>query len=103
MQYEHGYTSDILNDPQIDPIAYARSSPLEFADGLRDPLLICHGVIDDNVLFEDSMRLYQRLIECTKRIFAISPYPLDRHAFSNADSWLMSNKRIYRLFEAHLK
>jgi len=26
-QYEHGYTSDILNDPQIDPIAYARSSP----------------------------------------------------------------------------
>jgi dipeptidyl aminopeptidase/acylaminoacyl peptidase len=103
MQYEHGYTSDILNDPQIDPIAYARSSPLEFADGLRDPLLICHGVIDDNVLFEDSMRLYQRLIELHKEDFAISPYPLDRHAFSNADSWLDEYKRIYRLFEAHLK
>jgi dipeptidyl aminopeptidase/acylaminoacyl peptidase len=103
MQYEHGYTSDILNDPQVDPIAYARSSPLEFADGLRDPLLICHGVIDDNVLFEDSMRLYQRLIELHKEDFAISPYPLDRHAFSNADSWLDEYKRIYRLFEAHLK
>jgi dipeptidyl aminopeptidase/acylaminoacyl peptidase len=102
-QYENGYTSAILNDPQIDPIAYARSSPIEFADGLRDALLICHGVIDDNVLFEDSMRLYQRLIELHKNDFAISPYPLDRHAFSNADSWLDEYKRIYRLFETHLK
>ena len=69
MQYDHDYTSAILNDPQIDPIAYARSSPIEFADGLRDPLLICHGVIDDNVLFEDSMRLYERLIELHKDNF----------------------------------
>jgi len=55
------------------------------------------------VLFEDSMRLYQRLIELHKDDFTISPYPLDRHAFSNADSWLDEYKRIYRLFEAHLK
>jgi dipeptidyl aminopeptidase/acylaminoacyl peptidase len=103
MQYDHNYTSAILNDPQIDPIAYKRSSPIEFADALRDPLLICHGVIDDNVLFEDSMRLYQRLIELHKDDFTISPYPLDRHGFSNADSWLDEYKRIYRLFEAHLK
>jgi dipeptidyl aminopeptidase/acylaminoacyl peptidase len=103
MQYDHNYTSAILNDPQIDPIAYARSSPIEFAGGLRGALLICHGVIDDNVLFEDSMRLYQRLIELHKDDFAISPYPLDRHAFSNADSWLDEYKRIYRLFETHLK
>jgi dipeptidyl aminopeptidase/acylaminoacyl peptidase len=103
MQYDHNYTSAILNDPQIDPIAYARSSPMEFAEGLRDPLLICHGVIDDNVLFEDSMRLYQRLIELHKDDFTISPYPLDRHGFSNADSWLDEYKRIYRLFDAHLQ
>jgi dipeptidyl aminopeptidase/acylaminoacyl peptidase len=103
MQYEHNYTAAILNDPKIDPISYARSSPIEFADGLHDPLLICHGVIDDNVLFEDSMRLYQRLIELHKEDFAISPYPLDRHGFSNADSWLDEYKRIYRLFELHLK
>jgi dipeptidyl aminopeptidase/acylaminoacyl peptidase len=103
MQYDHGYTSGILNDPQIDPIAYARSSPIEFAAGLRDPLLICHGVIDDNVLFEDSMRLYERLIELHKDNFTMSPYPLDRHGFSNADSWLDEYKRISSLFDAHLK
>ena len=103
MQYDDGYTADILNRPQIDPIAYRRSSPIEFADGLKDALLICHGVIDDNVLFEDSMRLYERLIELHKDNFSISPYPLDRHGFTNADSWLDEYKRIYKLFEQNLK
>ena len=103
MQYNHGYTSGILNDPQVDPIAYERSSPIEFAAGLQDALLICHGVIDDNVLFEDSMRLYERLIELHKDNFSMSPYPLDRHGFANADSWLDEYKRIFRLFEANLR
>ncbi len=103
MQYDDGYTEGILNDPQTDPIAYARSSPIEFASGLQDALLICHGVMDDNVLFEDSMRLYQRLIELHKDNFSLSPYPLDRHGFTNADSWLDEYKRIYRLFETNLK
>jgi len=103
MQYDHDYTSGILNEPQIDPIAYARSSPIEFAAGLSDALLICHGVIDDNVLFEDSMRLYERLIELHKDNFTMSPYPLDRHGFTNADSWLDEYKRIYRLFESNLR
>ena len=102
-QYDDEYTSDILNRPQVDQIAYRRSSPLEFADGLKDALLICHGVIDDNVLFADSMRLYQRLIELHKDNFTISPYPLDRHGFTNADSWLDEYKRIYKLFETNLK
>ncbi len=84
-------------------MAYRRSSPIEFAQNLRDPLLICHGVIDNNVMFEDSARLYERLIELHKDDFSMSIYPLDRHAFVNADSWLDEYKRIYKLFEANLK
>ncbi|HST27759.1 MAG TPA: prolyl oligopeptidase family serine peptidase [Rudaea sp.] len=103
MLYDDGYTSDILNRPQDDPMAYRRSSPIEFAQNLRDPLLICHGVIDNNVLFQDSARLYERLIELHKDNFSMSIYPLDRHAFTNADSWLDEYKRIYKLFEANLK
>ncbi|MGA9332924.1 MAG: prolyl oligopeptidase family serine peptidase [Rudaea sp.] len=98
-QYNDGYTANILNRPQVDPIAYRRSSPIEFADGLKGDLLICHGVIDNNVLFEDSIRLYERLIELHKDNFWISPYPLDRHGFTNADSWLDEYKRIYHLFD----
>jgi dipeptidyl aminopeptidase/acylaminoacyl peptidase len=102
-QYNHEYTSNILNTPQIDPIAYERSSPIEFADGLRGSLLIAHGMIDDNVLFEDSVRLYQKLIELHKDNFELSGYPLERHGFTHADSWLDEYKRIYKLFEANLK
>jgi len=102
-QYNHEYTSNILNDPKIDPIAYERSSPIEFADGLKGSLLIAHGMIDDNVLFEDSVRLYQKLIELHKDNFEMSGYPMERHGFVHADSWLDEYKRIYRLFETNLK
>ena len=102
-QYNHEYTSDILNDPKVDPIAYERSSPIEFADGLKGHLLIAHGMIDDNVLFEDSARLYQKLVELHKDNFEIAPYPMERHSFVHADSWLDEYKRIYKLFEQNLK
>ncbi|MBO9662044.1 prolyl oligopeptidase family serine peptidase [Dokdonella sp.] len=101
-QYNHEYTSNILNTPQVDPIAYERSSPIEFADGLKGSLLIAHGMIDDNVLFEDSVRLYQKLIELKKDNFELAGYPLERHGFVHADAWLDEYKRIYKLFETTL-
>jgi dipeptidyl aminopeptidase/acylaminoacyl peptidase len=102
-QYNHEYTSNILNDPEVDPIAYERSSPIEFAAGLKGHLLIAHGMIDDNVLFEDSVRLYQKLIELHKDTFEMTMYPMERHGFVHADSWLDEYKRIYRVFETNLK
>ncbi|MBN2174643.1 MAG: S9 family peptidase, partial [Bacteroidales bacterium] len=47
--YNHGYTSNILNTPEEDSIAYVRSSPIYFAEGLKGALLMCHGMVDDNV------------------------------------------------------
>lgn len=102
-QYNHEYTSNILNDPQTDPIAYERSSPMEFADGLKGHLLIAHGMIDNNVLYEDSVRLVQKLIELHKDDFELAGYPMERHGFVHADSWLDEYKRILKLFEANLK
>jgi dipeptidyl aminopeptidase/acylaminoacyl peptidase len=102
-QYNHGYTAAILNTPQVDSLAYHRSSPIEYADGLKGPLLICHGVIDDNVLFEDSVRLYQRLIELHKDNVTLAPFPMERHGFVHADSWLDEYKRILALFERTLR
>jgi dipeptidyl aminopeptidase/acylaminoacyl peptidase len=102
-QYNHGYTGAILNTPQVDSLAYHRSSPIEYADGLKGALLICHGVIDDNVLFEDSVRLYQRLIELHKDNVTLAPFPMERHGFEHADSWLDEYKRILGLFETNLR
>jgi dipeptidyl aminopeptidase/acylaminoacyl peptidase len=102
-QYEHDYTSAILNTPDIDPEAYKASSPIEFAEGLRGALLICHGMMDDNVFFQDSVRLTQRLIELKKTDWSIAPYPLERHSFEQADAWLDEYRRIFGLFERTLK
>lgn len=101
--YSDEYTSNILNDPQLDPEAYKASSPIEYADQLRDPLLIQHGLIDDNVLAEDSIRLYQRFIELHKKNFWMSLYPLERHGFVHADSWYDEYRRIDELFDTYVK
>ncbi|MEO9078098.1 MAG: prolyl oligopeptidase family serine peptidase, partial [Rhodanobacter sp.] len=101
--YNHDYTSNILNDPQIDPQAYKTSSPIEYAANLRDPLLIQHGLIDNNVMASDSIRLYQRFIELHKKNFWISLYPMERHGFVHADSWHDEYRRIDELFNTYLK
>ncbi|MBT8062477.1 MAG: prolyl oligopeptidase family serine peptidase, partial [Gammaproteobacteria bacterium] len=101
--YNHGYTSNILNTPEVDPEAFEKSSPIEFAEGLENPLLICHGMLDDNVFFKDTVRLVQRLIELKKENFETAIYPLDPHGFVNPEAWLDEYRRIYKLFETHLK
>ncbi|MDE2154970.1 MAG: prolyl oligopeptidase family serine peptidase [Xanthomonadaceae bacterium] len=101
--YNDEYTSNILNDPQLDPAAYKASSPIEYAANLRDPLLIEHGLIDDNVMTSDSIRLYQRFIELHKKNFWISLYPLERHGFVHADSWYDEYRRIDELFNTYVK
>ncbi|WP_164503425.1 S9 family peptidase [Pleionea sediminis] len=102
--YNHGYTSNILNTPEVDPEAYNRSSPIEFAEGLQDPLLIAHGMVDDNVFFKDSVRLVQRLIELEKTpLFEMAVYPIEPHGFRTPSSWLDEYTRIFLLFENNVK
>ncbi|HEU4573487.1 MAG TPA: prolyl oligopeptidase family serine peptidase [Chitinophagaceae bacterium] len=101
--YNHGYTSDILNEPFNDSLAYRRSSPLYFADGLKGHLLICHGMMDVNVHFQDAIELTQRLIELGKDNWQIAPYPMEDHGFVEPSSWTDEYKRIFALFETVLK
>ncbi|MEO7209645.1 MAG: prolyl oligopeptidase family serine peptidase [Chitinophagaceae bacterium] len=101
-QYNHGYTSNILNEPFNDSIAYRRSSPIYFANGLQGHLLICHGVVDENVHFQDAVRLSQRLIELGKNNWEIAPYPVEDHGFVEASSWTDEYKRILQLFDENL-
>ena len=101
--YNHGYTSNILDVPPDDPEAYRRSSPIYFAEGLQAPLLICHGMIDDNVHFQDSVRLAQRLIELGKEDWELAVYPVERHGFEEETSWADEYRRILKLFETRVR
>lgn len=100
--YNHGYTSNILNLPYTDSIAYYRSSPINFASGLKGRLLMCHGIIDDNVEFQDIIRLSQRLIELGKDDWELAVYPVEKHSFTETSSWIDEYRRILKLFNETL-
>jgi dipeptidyl aminopeptidase/acylaminoacyl peptidase len=100
--YNDGYTSEILNLPQDDKVAYRRSSPIFHAEGLQGALLICHGLVDTNVHFQDTVRLVQRLVDLKKENWSVQFYPIEDHAFTHPTSWIDEYKRIYNLFQTNL-
>lgn len=100
--YNHGYTSAILNIPQEDTVAFRRSSPIYHAEGLQGALLICHGMVDVNVHYQDAVRLVQRLIELKKENWEFASYPVEDHGFKEETSWMDEYKRILKLFEESL-
>jgi dipeptidyl aminopeptidase/acylaminoacyl peptidase len=100
--YNQGYTSDILNLPQNDTLAYRQSSPIYFAEGLEDPLLMAHGMVDTNVHFQDIVRLTQRFVELGKTRWELAVYPVEDHAFVRPSSWADEYRRIFELFERYL-
>jgi dipeptidyl aminopeptidase/acylaminoacyl peptidase len=100
--YNHTYTGRILNLPHTDTLAYRQSSPIYFAEGLEDPLLITHGMVDVNVHFSDVVRLAQRLIELGKSDWEMAVYPVEDHAFVELSSWTDQYRRIFELFEGSL-
>lgn len=100
--YNTGYTANILNHPDVDPIAYERSSPIYYAEGLNKRLLINAPMVDDNVFFQDSVRLVQRLIELEKENFETAIFPVEPHGFVQPSSWLDEYRRIHKLFKETL-
>jgi dipeptidyl aminopeptidase/acylaminoacyl peptidase len=101
--YNHGYTDAILNEPYNDEKAYRLSSPIYFADGLKGNLLMLHGMVDQNVNYQDIIRLTQRLIELHKDNWELASYPVEDHGFVQPSSWTDEYKRIFKLFEQTLK
>jgi dipeptidyl aminopeptidase/acylaminoacyl peptidase len=97
--YNHPYTNNILNVPATDSMAYRQSSPIYFAEGLEGNLLILHGMIDNNVQFQDVVRLSQRLIELGKEDWEMAIYPVEAHGFKEPSSWTDEYKRIFKLFQ----
>jgi len=100
--YNPTYTGSILNIPYLDSAAYASSSPLYYAEGLKGALLICHGMVDTNVHFQDAVRLSQRLIELGKDNWELAVYPMESHGFVESSSWTDEYKRILKLFDENL-
>lgn len=99
--YSDAWTSRILGLPQVDTAAYRRSSPIYHAEGLRDALLIEHGLVDDNVHFQDTARLVQRLLELEKR-FEVMYYPMEPHVVESEVARYDQVQRAAGFFERNV-
>lgn len=96
------YTLPRLGDPDVVPDHYDRSSPLTYVSDIKAPVLLLHGLIDDNVGFQDAMQYTDELIRAGDKDFELMVYPSERHGFTEPTSWLDEYTRIYRFFEKHL-
>lgn len=73
-------------------------------DQLERPLLILHGMSDDNVHVQDSVQMMEKLIRLGKtKYFEAMLYPSENHGFVRPESWTDEYERIFSFFEKHLK
>ena len=59
--YDTHYTERYLGDPNTLPKVYEASGAMADAANIRDPLMLIHGMADDNVVFENSTALIAKL------------------------------------------
>lgn len=97
------YTQPRLGTPKADSANYARSSPITYVDELEDPVLILHGLTDDNVGFQDAAQYIEELIQTGDKKFDMMMYPTERHSFEDPDAWYDEYQRIFEFFNKNLK
>ena len=76
--YDTHYTERYLGDPRKEPKTYEGSNALADAGKIRDPLLVIHGMSDDNVVFENSTALIAKM-QAEAVPFEMMVYPGQTH------------------------
>jgi len=93
--YDTHYTEQFLSQPKENAEGYLQSGVFAHLEGLKSPLLLVHGMADDNVLFANSTRLMDDL---QKRgiLFDLMTYPGAKHGLSTP----ASQRHVYRTIDA---
>jgi len=99
--YDTHYTERYLSTPQDAPDAYRRGNVLTYAHRISDPLLLIHGMADDNVLFTHSTQLMQLLQDLAIE-FELMTYPGEKHAISGDGQRVHVYKTITDFLDRHL-
>ncbi len=94
--YDTHYTERYMNLPAANPDGYREARVLTHIDGLTSPLLLVHGMADDNVLFSNATSLMSAL-QKRGQPFELMTYPGAKHGLSGADAL-----HRYRVAEAFL-
>ena len=99
--YDTYYTERFMGQPKENVEGYQQSSVFTHLGGLRSPLLLVHGMADDNVLFTNSTRL---MSELTSRgiLFDLMTYPGAKHGLATKANKLHRDRTIEAFFGKHL-
>jgi dipeptidyl-peptidase-4 len=102
--YDTHYTERYMGVPeagaaQSNPEGYRDGNVMTHAAALKGPLLVMHGMADDNVLFTHSTALFKRLQDLGKP-FEVMPYPGSKHALMGFPS---TGLHGYRSIEAFFR
>ena len=98
--YDTHYTERYLGHPDAPGDVYGKSSVFPYATSLKGPLLIYHGMADDNVLFTHSTKLYKHLQDNNIPFMAMD-YPGKKHRFSGKTTSMHRVNTIRRFFDLH--
>jgi dipeptidyl-peptidase-4 len=100
--YDTHYTERYLERPQDNAAGYEATSVLPYAKDLKGPLLVMHGMADDNVLFLNSTKLFRKLQNLEKP-FDVMVYPGAKHGLMRQNDGRHGYKMIKRFFDENLK
>jgi len=98
--YDTHYTEQFLTRPKDNPEGYRQSGVFAQLKGITSPLLLIHGMADDNVLFVNSTRLMEALQD-QGTLFSLMTYPGAKHGISKKSSNLHVFRTIDRFFGQH--
>ncbi len=100
--YDTHYSERYLSTPQADPEGYAASNVLTYAAKLSRPLLLVHGMADDNVLFANSTLLMKKLQDLQKP-FDLMTYPGGKHGLvRQSGTGLHAEANLVRFFDREI-
>lgn len=100
--YDTHYTERYMGMPDTDTAVYDQGNVLTYAHQISDPLLLIHGMADDNVLFTHSTMLMQ-LLQDQAIDFELMTYPGEKHAISGTGQRLHVYRTLTRFFDRYLK
>ena len=101
--YDTHYTERFMSTPQDNVAGYKAGNVLTYADKLHGPLLVMHGMADDNVLFTHSTTLFKRLQDLNEP-FEMMTYPGSKHGLlRQAGTGPHAYHMIVRFFDSNLR
>jgi dipeptidyl-peptidase 4 len=100
--YDTFYTERYMDTPEDNPDGYEASSVFPYVDNLSTPLLLMHGMADDNVTFDNTTRLMAALQEKGKA-FELMTYPGQRHGIRGEKLQVHLMKTRMAFLDRHLK